>query len=359
MTRDLDWGIPVPLDGWRDQPTKRFYVWFDAVVGYLSATIEWARRRGEPERWRDWWNDPSAVSYYFQGKDNITFHSLIWPAELLAYAGRGDKGGEPGVYGVLNLPTEVVASQYLTMGADQFSTSRGHVVYVRDVLRDYGPDPLRYFICAAGPESQDAEFTWATFVQRNNSELVAGWGNLVNRTATMIHKQFGEVPPAGPFEAVDEDLLAAVRGGFETVGGLLERQRVRAATAEVMRLVGEANAYISKTEPFRLKGDDERERLGTILHVLAQVVTDLNTLMSPFLPHSANVIHRVLGGTGDLVPMPRLEEVEDLDGGPAYPVITGEYSATPRWESRPVVVGTPIAKPEPVFRKFDPPGAAG
>ena len=359
MTRDLDWGIPVPLDGWRDQPTKRFYVWFDAVVGYLSATIEWARRMGEPERWRDWWNDPSAVSYYFQGKDNITFHSLIWPAELLAYAGRGDKGGEPGIYGVLNLPTEVVASQYLTMGADQFSTSRGHVVYVRDVLRDYGPDPLRYFICAAGPESQDAEFTWATYVQRNNSELVAGWGNLVNRTATMIHKQFGEVPPAGPFEAVDEDLLAAVRGGFETVGGLLERQRVRAATAEVMRLVGEANAYISKTEPFRLKGDDERERLGTILHVLAQVVTDLNTLMSPFLPHSANVIHRVLGGKGDLVPMPRLEEVEDLDGGPAYPVITGEYSVTPRWESRPVVVGTPIAKPEPVFRKFDPPGAAG
>jgi methionyl-tRNA synthetase len=359
MTRDLDWGIPVPLDGWRDQPTKRFYVWFDAVVGYLSATIEWARRQGDPERWRDWWNDPSAVSYYFQGKDNITFHSLIWPAELLAYAGRGDKGGEPGVYGILNLPTEVVASQYLTMGADQFSTSRGHVVYVRDVLRDYGPDPLRYFICAAGPETQDAEFTWATFVQRNNSELVAGWGNLVNRTATMIHRQFGEIPAAGPFETVDEDLLAAVSAGFETVGGLLERQRVRAATAEVMRLVGEANAYISKTEPFRLKADDERERLGTILHVLAQVVTDLNTLMSPFLPHSANAIHRVLGGQGDLVPMPRLEEVEDLDGGPAYPVITGEYSTTPRWESRAVAIGTPIAKPEPVFRKFDPPGPAG
>src|SRR4051812_11070133 len=253
MTRDLDWGIPVPIEGWRDQPTKRFYVWFDAVVGYLSASIEWARRTGDPERWREWWNDREARSYYFQGKDNITFHSLIWPAELLAYAGRGDKGGTPGEYGVLNLPTEVVASQYLTMGAEQFSSSRGHVVYVRDVLRDYGPDPLRYFICAAGPETQDAEFTWSAFVQRNNSELVAGWGNLVNRTATMIHKQFGEIPPAGPLEPVDEDLLAAVQGGFETVGGLLERQRVRAATAEVMRLVGEANAYVSKTEPFRLK----------------------------------------------------------------------------------------------------------
>ena len=359
MTRDLDWGIPVPIEGWRDQPTKRFYVWFDAVVGYLSASIEWARRTGDPERWREWWNDPEARSYYFQGKDNVTFHSLIWPAELLAYAGRGDKGGTPGEYGVLNLPTEVVASQFLTMGDEQFSSSRGHVVYVRDVLRDFGPDPLRYFICAAGPESQDAEFTWSAFVQRNNSELVAGWGNLVNRTATMIHKQFGEIPAAGPLEAVDEDLLAAVRGGFETVGGLLERQRVRAATAEAMRLVGEANAYVSKTEPFRLKADDERERLGTILHVLAQVVTDLNTLMSPFLPHSANAVHRVLGGEGDLVPMPRLEVVDDLDGGPAYPVITGDYSATPRWATRPVVVGTTITKPAPVFRKFDPPGAPG
>jgi len=361
MTRDLDWGIPVPIEGWRDNPTKRFYVWFDAVVGYLSATIEWARRQGDPELWRKWWNDPSARTYYFQGKDNITFHAMIWPAELLAYAGRGDKGGEPGVYGVLNLPTEVVASQYLTMGTDQFSTSRGHVVLVRDVLRDYGPDPLRYFICAAGPETQDAEFTWDAFVQRNNSELVAGWGNLVNRTATMIHKQFGHIPPAGPLEAVDDDLLASVRGGFETIGGLLERQRVRAATAEAMRLVGETNAYVSKTEPFRLKGADERERLGTILHVLAQAVTDLNTMLSPFLPHSANAIHRVLGGEGDLVPMPRLEEADDLDGGPPYPIITGDYSSTPRWESRPVLAGTPVGRPAPVFRKFDPPerGPAG
>ena len=354
MTRDLDWGIPVPIDGWRDQPTKRFYVWFDAVVGYLSASIEWARRVGEPERWREWWNDPEATSYYFQGKDNITFHTQVWPAELLAYAGKGDRGGEPGTYGVLNLPTEVVASQYLTMGDQQFSSSRGHVVYVRDMLDRYGPDALRYFICAAGPETQDAEFTWAEFVQRNNSELVAGWGNLVNRVATMTHRSFGEIPPAGPLEAVDEELLAAVSDGFATVGGLLERQRVRAATAEVMRIVGEANAYVSKTEPFRLKGDHERERLGTVLHVLVQAVSDLNTMMSPFLPHGANAIHRVLGGEGEFVPMPRLEEVDDLDGGPGYPVITGDYSSTPAWESRSVVVGTPIGKPSPVFTKFDP-----
>jgi methionyl-tRNA synthetase len=175
----------------------------------------------------------------------------------------------------------------------------------------------------------------------------------------MIHKQFGAIPAAARLEPVDEDLLAGTRAGFETVGGLLERQRVRAATAEAMRLVGEANAYISKTEPFRLKGADERERLGTILHVLAQVVTDLNTMLSPFLPHSANAVHRVLGNEGDLVPMPRLEEVDDLDGGPGYPVITGDYSDTPPWQTRPVVVGTALGQPVPVFRKFDPSGPPG
>ncbi|WP_076259575.1 methionine--tRNA ligase [Intrasporangium flavum] len=357
MTRDIDWGIPVPLPGWEDNPNKRLYVWFDAVIGYLSASIEWARRLGpgHEERWRDWWNDPEALSYYFQGKDNITFHSQIWPAELLGYAGKGDKGGTPGPYGVLDLPTEVVASEYLTLEGRQFSTSRKHVIYVQDIVARYGPDPIRYFICAAGPENQDADFSWAEFVQRNNSELVAGWGNLVNRTAAMIAKSFGQVPEPGPLEPVDEELLAAVRGGFATVGASLERHRQKAALGEVMRLVGEANAYVSRTEPFKLKGEDERERLATVLHTLVQAVSDLNTLISPFLPHAANRVHAVLGGAGDFMPMPRLEVVEDLDDDSrSYPVITGEYSATPRWESRPVVVGTPIAKPTGVFVKLDP-----
>jgi methionyl-tRNA synthetase len=353
MTRDLDWGIPVPIDGWREQPTKRFYVWFDAVIGYLSASIEWARRVGDPERWRDWWNDPEARSYYFQGKDNITFHAQIWPAELLAYAGKGSRGGEPGPYGVLNLPTEVVASEFMTMEGRQLSTSRGHVIYVRDVLERYGPDALRYFICAAGPESQDANFTWAEFVQRNNSELVAGWGNLVNRTATMIHKSFGEIPAAGSLEPVDTALLDTVQAAFATVGGHIERHRFKAGIGELMRVVGEANAYVSQTEPFKLKGEDQRERLGTVLHVLAQAVSDINTLSSPFLPHGANRVHTVLGGHGELVPMPELREVEDLDGAAGYPVIMGEYSSTPPWRSRPVRVGTPVAKPVPVFTKFD------
>ena len=356
MTRDIDWGIPVPLEGWEDQPAKRLYVWFDAVIGYLSASVEWARRIGEPDRWREWWNNPEALSYYFMGKDNITFHSQIWPAELLAYAGRGAKGGAPGTYGVLNLPTEVVSSEYLTMEGKQFSSSRGHVIYIRDVLERYGPDPIRYFICAAGPENQDSNFTWAEFVQRNNSELVAGWGNLVNRTGAMIAKNFGEIPQPGTLEPVDEAVRAATLKAFDTVGGLLARQRVKAAVGEAMRAVGDVNKYVTDTEPFKLKGEDQRERLATVLHTLIQCVSDLNTILAPFLPHASNRVHAFLGGEGEFTPMPVLEDVTGLDEGDSgrtYPVITGDYTATPRWESRPVTVGAPIAKPTGVFVKLD------
>ncbi len=359
MTRDIDWGIPVPIEGWAELKTKRMYVWFDAVIGYLSASIEWARRLGEPERWRDWWNDPEALSYYFMGKDNIVFHSVIWPAELLAYNGKGDKGGEPAEYGVLNLPTEVVSSEFMTMESQQFSTSRGHVILVSDMLSRYQPDALRYYICAAGPETSDADFTWADFVLRTNSELVAGWGNLVNRTATMLAKSFGEIPPAGPLEPVDEAVLAAVRAGFDTVGDLIGRQRLRSGIAEAMRVVGEVNKYLTVTEPYKMKDESQRERLATVLHVAAQCVVDCNTLLAPFLPHSSNKVHLALGGQGEFMPMPRIETVEELDpdngaGLDFYTVITGEYSGTPTWESHPVTVGAKIEKPSPIFTKLDP-----
>ncbi|RPF26114.1 methionine--tRNA ligase [Georgenia muralis] len=353
MTRDIDWGIPVP--GWEDQPTKRLYVWFDAVIGYLSASIEWARRQGDPDLWRRWWNDPEALSYYFMGKDNIVFHSQIWPAELLAQNGEGDRGGAPGTYGTLNLPTEVVSSEFLTMEGKQFSSSRGVVIYVRDVLARYQPDALRYFISAAGPENQDSDFTWAEFVRRTNGELVAGWGNLVNRTAAMIAKSFGEIPAPGELEPIDTELLETVRAGFATVGESIGSHRQRAALAEAMRLVGEANTYVTRTEPFKLKAPEQRQRLATVLHTLAQSVSDLNVMLSPFLPHAANAVDRVLGGPGDVAPMPRIEEVEDLDGGDPYPVITGSYGrdVVPVWGPRPVTPGTPVAKPVPVFTKLD------
>lgn len=360
MTRDIDWGIPVP--GWEDQPTKRLYVWFDAVIGYLSASIEWARRTGDPEAWRQWWNDPEALSYYFMGKDNIVFHSQIWPAELLAYNGQGAKGGTPGDLGVLNLPTEVVSSEFLTMEGKKFSSSHGIVIYVRDFLSRYQADALRYFISAAGPETSDSDFTWAEFVRRTNGELVAGWGNLVNRTASMIAKKFGEIPTPGELQDIDRALLDAVEAGFATVGNLIRHHRQKAALSEAMRLVGEANKYVTDTEPFKLKAPEQRERLATVLWTLAQAVADLNLMLSPFLPHAANDIDRVMGGEGAIAPMPHIEEVEELDpqvlpadfeGRDGYPIITGDYTNVPTWERHPITPGTPIAKPTPVFVKLD------
>ncbi|MFC7404856.1 methionine--tRNA ligase [Georgenia alba] len=356
MTRDIDWGIAVPLDGWRENPTKKLYVWFDAVIGYLSASIEWARRLGDPDRWRLWWNDTGgerALSYYFMGKDNITFHSQIWPAELLGYAGKGAKGGRPRQYGELNLPTEVVSSEFLTQEGKKFSSSRGVVIYVRDLLSRYQPDAFRYFVAVAGPETQDSDFTFAEFVRRTNDELVAGWGNLVNRTASMIAKNFGEIPPAGELTDQDRAVLDLVERTFPAVGSLIERHRQRQAITEAMRAVGEVNRYLADTAPWKIK--DDPERLGTVLHVAAQCVADLNLVLAPFLPFSANAVDRVLGGPGDVAPMPRLEEVEDLDGGAPYPIITGDYGdgAFPAWGRRAIVPGTPVAKPSPVFTKLD------
>jgi methionyl-tRNA synthetase len=353
MTRDIDWGIPVPLPGWEENPTKRLYVWFDAVIGYLSASIEWARRSGDPEAWRAWWQEGAdAASYYFMGKDNITFHSQIWPAELLAYNGEGDQGGEPGAYGRLALPTEVVSSEYLTMEGRKFSSSRRVVIYVRDFLSRYDADALRYFVAVAGPETTDTDFTWSEFLRRNNDELVAGWGNLVNRSIAMAAKNFGAIPPAGPLTDEDQTLLASARAAFGKVGELIEHHRLKAAINEAMRVVGDANKYLSDQAPWKIK--DDPERLGTILHVALQVVSDCNVLLTPFLPHSSNQVHALLGGTGVHAPMPEIREVSDLDGGPDYPIITGDYAEGARWESVSIEVGRALSPPKPVFKKLDP-----
>jgi methionyl-tRNA synthetase len=277
-TRDIDWGVPVPLDGWRDRPDKRIYVWFDAVVGYLSASIEWARRSGDDDAWRQWWQTPDASAYYFMGKDNIVFHAEIWPAQLLGYNGEGDKGGTPGSLGRLNLPTEVVSSEFLTMEGRKFSSSRQVVIYVRDFLARYDADALRYFIAAAGPESQDTDFTWAEFLRRNNDELVAGWGNLVNRTVSMAAKNVGAVPTPGELTDADRALLGTTSGAFGPVGELLSRNRQKAAAAEAMRAVGEANKYLSDQAPWKLKEDPARR--DTVLHTALQAVSDCNALLT-------------------------------------------------------------------------------
>ncbi len=354
MTRDIDWGIPVPLPGWEDNPNKRLYVWFDAVIGYLSSSIEWARRTGDPDAWRKWWNDPEALSYYFMGKDNITFHSQIWPGELLAANGRGAKGGKLSEFGDLQLPTEVVSSEYLTMESSKFSSSRGHVILVRDMLARYQPDALRYFIAVAGPESSDSDFTWAEFKRRTNDELVATWGNLVNRTASLVHRNIGSIPALDNLAEPDVAALSRSEAGFAVVGSLLEQHRQRQAISEAMRVVQDANRYLAEMEPWKLKTSDP-ERMATVLGVASQLVADANTMLSPFLPHSSQVVHEAFGGTGEFAPMPVIEEVEDLDiKGRSYPIITGDYSAVGgTWKRNVVVPGTEVPAPSPIFVKLD------
>ncbi len=349
ITRDLDWGVPIPLPQWRDRTDKRIYVWFDAVIGYLSASVEWARRTGDPDAWRPFW-DGTADARYFMGKDNVVFHSVIWPSILLGASGQ--PAGAPGPLGALQLPSEVVSSEFLTMEGRKFSSSRSVVIYVRDVLERYGADALRYYLAAAGPESSDTDFTWDQFVTRNNTELVAGWGNLVNRTVSLVSKNLGAIPEPGELLGDDVAALEASKAAFAPVGALLDRSQQKAALTEAMRVVADANRYLSDQAPWKLKDDPARR--DTVLHVALQLVDDAKALLTPFLPASCDQVDAMLGGTRPWAGQPELVEVEDLDGGPAYPVLQGDYDTAAVWESRPVRVGQPLAPPTPLFRKLEP-----
>jgi methionyl-tRNA synthetase len=350
VTRDLDWGVRVPVPGYEEREDKRIYVWIDAVVGYLSAAVEWARNRGTPDAWREWWQNPEARHYYFMGKDNIVFHSVIWPAQLLGYDNTGALGGGRGN---LELPYDIVSSEFLTTEGRQFSTSRGVVILVGDFLSRYDPDPLRYFLTAAGPETQDTDFTWAEFVRRNNDELVANWGNLVNRTLTSAHKNFGAVPEPLALTAADESVLAAIESGFEAVGELIERARFKAALAETMRLASLANQYVTEQAPWAALEQD-RKRAGTILYVVLRAIDNLKILFTPFLPFSSQTLHELLGYDGVIAGELREEEVvEDRDA--PYRVLTGDYKDwSGRWEPSALPPGQVLREPRPLFRKLDP-----
>jgi methionyl-tRNA synthetase len=237
------------------------------------------------------------------------------------------------------------------MEGRKFATSRGTVILVRDILQRYSADALRYYIAVAGPESSDTDFTWEDFYRRNNTELVAGWGNLVNRTLSMAAKNFGAIPPAGDLTEADRALLASTKAAFKTVGDLIASHRQKAAISEAMQTVSQANKYLYEQEPWKIT--DDPARVGTILHVALQVVSDCNTLLTPFLPHASQTIHELLGGTGVHAAMPAIVDVDDLDGGPAYPILTGDYTVGARWESVPVEVGRALSPPKPVFQKLD------
>ena len=353
ITRDLEWGIPIPLTGYENRADKKIYVWFDAVIGYLSATVEWARNRGQPDAWRDWWQDPAVQHFYFMGKDNIVFHSLIWPSMLMGY-GNGlaeSLGGGSGA--PLNVPHNIVSSEFLTMEGKKFSSSRGVVIYVKDVLSRYDPDSLRYFLTSAGPESQDSDFTWAEFVRRNNDELVASWGNLVNRVLSIAYKHFGAVPEPGPLHEGDEALLAEVERGFATVGGMIESARFKAAIGEALRLADRANQYISAQEPWRLVKED-RARAATVLYSALRVIDCLKMMLAPFLPFSSQALHELLGYPGLISGTLRFEHPAEPDGR-AHRVLTGSYQeAKGRWIPSALPPRQTLAPPKPLFRKLEP-----
>ncbi len=348
ITRDLDWGVTIPVSGYAEDANKRIYVWFDAVVGYLSASIEWAALSGDEEAWRDWWQNPDARHAYFQGKDNIVFHTVIWPAMLLGYANGGAVGGGAAP---LELPDDLFATEYLTMEGKQFSTSRQHSIYVRDFLDRYDPDPLRYYLVAAGPETQDTDFTWAEFVRRNNDELLANWGNLVNRTLTNAQRNFGAVPEPGELTAADSALLAGVGAGFDTVGDFIEQGRFRAALGEAMRLATTVNQYVSDQAPWALVKTD-RGRAATVLYVSLRAVDSLKTIFTPFLPHTSQQVHELLGYDGFIAGPLEFREVDE--GDRSHQILTGDYTSwVGSWLPSDLPPGQPLQEPRQLFKKLD------
>ncbi len=349
ITRDLDWGVPIPLEGYEDLEDKRIYVWFDAVIGYLSASIEWAADRGTPDAWREWWQSADAEHAYFMGKDNIVFHTVIWPSALLGY---GDDGEFGDGRGDLRLPDNIVSSEFLTMEGKKFSSSRGLEILVRDFLGRYDPDALRYFISIAGPETQDTDFTWSEFVRRNNDELVATWGNLVNRTLQSAFKNFGAVPQRGGLTDSDTALLSAINHSFETVGSLIEAARFKNALQEIMRLAGLGNQYVTEQAPWALFESD-RERAGTILYVALQAIDSLKVLLTPFLPFSSQRLHELLGYEGTIAGPLELRTVTE-DDEHEHVVLTGDYGTwVGTWEPGELPVGQALREPQPLFAKLD------
>ncbi|OAI55754.1 methionine--tRNA ligase [Gaiella sp. SCGC AG-212-M14] len=349
MTRDIDWGIPVPVEGYPPE-TKRIYVWFDAVIGYLSAAVEWAQNNGTPEAWRDWWQNPDATHAYFMGKDNIVFHTVIWPSMLLGYGTGGELGAGKGE---LHLPDEVVASEFLTMEGKQLSTSRSIAIYVSDVLERYDPDPVRYFLTAAGPETQDSDFSWAEFLRRNNDELLANWGNLVNRTLTNAQRNFGEVPQPGVLTDEDRKALATVEAGFATVGKSIEEGKFKQALTEAMRLSSIGNQYVDFQAPWAVIKED-RERAATILFVALRIVDSLKVIFTPFLPFSSQKLHELLGYEGVIAGPLEFREIEE-EGEDRHTILTGDYSGwIRRWEPSDLPAGQNLLEPEPLFRKLEP-----
>ncbi len=315
ITRDLSWGVPLPPDAGLDAPNdKRIYVWFEAVIGYLSASKEWAQRQGDPEAWRAWWEDPSAESYYFVGKDNIPFHAVYWPAQLM---GSGE----------LNLPTNVPANQYVTFKGAKASKSFGVGRAALDYLEIFEPDALRYGLATNLPEYNDVDLTDEELVRRVNDELVATWGNLVNRVFAMTSKNLGGVvPEPGTFEDRDRELLATIDAHLAEEGALLEQVELRRALKEAMSGAQAVNGYLNAMAPWKTAKTDA-ERTATTLYVALQAIAGLTTAFAPFVPFASASLADWFGFT------------TPLEGG--------------GWARREVAPGTQLGAAAPLFAKVE------
>lgn len=354
ITRDLDWGIPVPVDGWEG---KCLYVWFEAVIGYLSASIEWAKINGQPDAWEDWWYKPDTRAYYFIGKDNIPFHAVIWPAQL---AGAGEwfgklQDGRTGA--LLTLPYDVPANEFLNLEGKKISGSRKWGVWGLDFLSRYDPDPLRYYLTSIMPETRDADWDWEEFVARNNNELVATWGNLANRVLAFAYKHWeGFVPMSGALRPADLEILQAVEAGFQSVGDHLNAVHLRAALIEAFRLAGEVNKYLDQAAPwFEIKTD--REAAAKTVYTALKAIDSLKVLVAPFLPFSSERLHTYLGFTTPLFGEQTVETREDsLGTHTVLRYLPGRASG--EWKPSQLQPGQKLQPPAPLFKKLEPGVAA-
>ncbi len=338
VTRDIDWGINVPVPGYED---KVIYVWYDAVIGYLSATREAVALNGDPEAWKAWWFDENVRSYYFIGKDNIPFHAIFWPAMLIA-DGRG-----------MNLPYDVPANAYLNIEDKKISTSRRWTIDLPDFLSRYDPDPLRYALTINAPETRDVNFTWEEFLRRNNDELVATWGNLVNRTVGFAYKRFdGKVPQPGEFDEVDLALLRQSEEAFDRVGAEIDAVRLKIALSKAMELAHSANRYLNEKAPWtQIKGDPQAA--ATTIYVALQVIDRLKVILHPFLPFTTQQLHSFMGYDDDLFGKLTIEEVEDARG--VHKALRYDGSSIQvRWQPTTLPPGQSLRKPHALYKKLDP-----
>lgn len=343
ITRDLDWGVAVPLPHWEH---KCLYVWFEALIGYLSASIEWAHNIGQPDAWKTWWHDPNARIYNFLGKDNIPFHTIIWPAQLLGVDHLNDAPGS------LNLPFDIPANALLTLDQAQFSKSRGRAVWLHDLLEQYDPDVIRYYTASVLPEYDDSDFSWTELIRRTNDELIAAWGNLVHRVLTFTVKHWdGYVPEPSALGTPEQALLDRIAAGFATVGERLEAVQLRAALRESMGLVRVVNGYLTQAPWFSVVQNDKATAATTVFTAL-RAIDSLKVLLAPFLPFSAERLHQSLGYTEPLFGTQRLATYAEAERSHDALVYDAAL-ASGRWGPSALPPGQRITWSRPLYTKLE------